>query len=56
MPESVTTDNVAVARLLAAAELVKITPTGATASRSPEALASAFKTIYKAMGEARAGK
>ncbi len=55
MPESVTTDDREVATILAAAELVKITPINADA-KSPEALASAFKTIYKAMGEAVAGR
>ena len=52
MPDAATDDR-EVASIYAAAELVKITVTGATESRSPETLASAFKTIHKAIVDAR---
>ena len=55
MPESVTTDNVNVATILAAAELVKITQANPS-SRTPDGLAKAYKTIHKAIHEARVGK
>ena len=53
MPESIATDNTTVATIIAAMELVKVTQ---TPSRSPDTLAAAFKTIFRAIIEARQGK
>lgn len=54
MPESVTTDDRDVATIFAAAELAKITAINVTA-KSPETLAKSFRTIFKAIREARTG-
>jgi hypothetical protein len=53
MPESVTTDNVTVATIVAATELTKLC---AVPDKRPATVGGAFKEIFKAIYEARQGK
>jgi len=52
MPEQVSTENSAVARILAAVELTKLTNVKVTGE--PEAVANAYTLIYKAVLKAGA--